>query len=96
MILDVLDIWLAENSDRFSTSNIIIEVNEKINDLKQTLVLAHGDKMASIELIKSGTIDLIIVDCESERIIFSETLQKQTSESIRIALDNFVNTMLHI
>jgi hypothetical protein len=77
----------------FSTNNVVIEANEKYHDIKQSVVLSCRDKMASIELLKTGTVDFTIVEFDGEKIIFTETLEKQTPENILIALNDFVNIL---
>lgn len=55
---------------------LTIEEISNLSDAKLSIVLMKSeDKMGSIELLKDGICDFLIVDYKSENVLFSETLK---------------------
>lgn len=96
MFFNTLDNWLVQNKRNFSSSNILIEVDKKEGERKRNVVFSFKNKMASIELLNSGTIDFTIINSNTEKIIFTETHHNLTTENLVNRLNLFYRKIMEI
>lgn len=84
-LIDLINQYKLENQ------NILIDsINQENNDKLSIVFTKNTDKMYSIELLFNGICDFMIIDLQTEQIIYSKTIQIDTIEKSEEILKYFL------
>ena len=95
MFIKHLEEWVANNTERLVEGNIKMEhiLNYEGKKIELGLSNIGNNNGGSIELLKDGTCDLMIISYETDETIFYETLIFTDVEELCKSLNDFVTLL---
>jgi len=89
--------FLVNLVESYSSKYDDLEIEEvnNLNEIKLSIVLMKSEsKMGSIELLADGTCDFLIIDYESENLLFSKTIKVNDLDSLQDETFNFLELLI--
>lgn len=98
MFIEYLENWVSNNKEILLEKKLEVEHMINYDGKKVELGLSNtvNNNGGSLELIKDGTCDLMIIDYETDDTIFYKTIIFNTIDELSEALIDFINQLAQI
>jgi hypothetical protein len=92
MFIKYLEEWVGNNADRLTTENIKLEhaLNYEGEKIELGLSNTINNNGGSVELLKDGTCDSMIISYETDETLFYETVVFTNTDELSKYLNDFV------